>query len=196
MKRWGFRGQPASHGVSLTHRSLGATGARQDPGKVWKGKKMHGRMGGDNRTMKSLLLYEVNTKLNLLLVKGCVPGRKGTLLRITDATFKPFEKPPPFPTFLPQLGELEKLPPSVYAEMKKPWPKSAEPEDAMSDEEFKKKMRPDHSVLEERVKNYVKNQREAWKKYNVNNTLEVRKQRRKEYNVAKKKWLEDEDEED
>lgn len=54
MKRWGFGGLPATHGVSLTHRSLGATGARQDPGKVWKGKKMHGHMGNERVTTQNL----------------------------------------------------------------------------------------------------------------------------------------------
>jgi large subunit ribosomal protein L3 len=59
MKRWGFSGLPATHGVSLTHRSLGATGARQDPGKVWKGKKMHGHMGNERRTIPNLKVISV-----------------------------------------------------------------------------------------------------------------------------------------
>ena len=59
MKRWGFSGQPASHGVSKTHRSLGSTGQCQDPGKVWPGKKMPGRMGGKRVTTQALLVYKV-----------------------------------------------------------------------------------------------------------------------------------------
>ncbi len=58
MKRWGFAGQPASHGNSLAHRMPGATGACQDPGKVWKGKKMAGRMGGKQRTVQSVYVYK------------------------------------------------------------------------------------------------------------------------------------------
>lgn len=59
MKRWGFGGQPASHGTSKAHRSAGGIGACQDPGKVWKGKKMAGRMGGATRTAQSLFVYKV-----------------------------------------------------------------------------------------------------------------------------------------
>lgn len=59
MKRWGFKGQPASHGVSLAHRSPGAIGGRQDPGKVWKGKKLPGCMGDERRTVHHCLVYKV-----------------------------------------------------------------------------------------------------------------------------------------
>lgn len=88
MKRWGFHGLRASHGVSVSHRSLGSTGANQDPGKVWKGKKMAGRMGGDTVTVSSVRVYAVDTKEKLLLLRGSIPGPKGGLLEIRDAVIR------------------------------------------------------------------------------------------------------------
>jgi large subunit ribosomal protein L3 len=76
MKRWGFRGQPASHGVSVTHRSLGSTGCRQDPGKVFKGKKMPGHMGRVQQTTRGLWVYKIDVDRNLIYVRGAVPGHK------------------------------------------------------------------------------------------------------------------------
>ena len=63
MKRWGFAGQPASHGNSLAHRAAGSIGGCQDPGKVWPGKKMAGRMGGDTRTVQSVYVFKVCTRI-------------------------------------------------------------------------------------------------------------------------------------
>ncbi len=85
MKRWGFHGQPASHGVSLSHRSIGATGGRSDPGRVFKGKKMAGRMGGDRVTVKKLRIMRIDTALNCLWVKGSVPGHDNSILRVLDS---------------------------------------------------------------------------------------------------------------
>eukprot|EP01095_Lingulamoeba_sp_RSL-Kostka_P017067 TRINITY_DN865_c2_g1_i1.p1 TRINITY_DN865_c2_g1~~TRINITY_DN865_c2_g1_i1.p1 ORF type:complete len:459 (+),score=193.64 TRINITY_DN865_c2_g1_i1:33-1409(+) len=118
MKRWGFGGGPASHGASKSHRSLGSTGACQDPGRVWKGKKMAGRMGHKNRTVKNLFLWKIDTKMNLLYVKGSVPGKPGTWLRVIDAKNKkyPKEEIPPFPTFQPKEGE--EYPIDLQAKMK------------------------------------------------------------------------------
>lgn len=103
MKRWGFHGQPASHGVSLSHRAIGATGGRSDPGRVFKGKKMAGRMGGDRVTVKKLRILRIDTALNCLWVKGSIPGHDNSIVRILDSKcpenqklFK--EKSPPFPT--------------------------------------------------------------------------------------------------
>jgi large subunit ribosomal protein L3 len=76
MKRWGFKGLPASHGVSVVHRSLGATGQRQDPGKVFKGKKMHGRMGGDMKIVRNLRIIKLDTHYQMIYVIGSVPGPK------------------------------------------------------------------------------------------------------------------------
>ena len=60
MKRWGFKGQPATHGTSRTHRSLGSTGHRKTPGRTWKGKKMHGHMGRDQITVMGLMVYGID----------------------------------------------------------------------------------------------------------------------------------------
>lgn len=77
MKRWGFGGLRATHGVSISHRSLGSTGQCQDPGKVFKGKKMGGHMGARKRTQQGLEIVRVDVERNVLLVKGSVPGSKG-----------------------------------------------------------------------------------------------------------------------
>lgn len=85
MKRWGFHGQPASHGVSLSHRSIGATGGRSDPGRVFKGKKMAGRMGGEQVTVKKLRILKIDTALNCLWVNGAVPGHDNSIIRVIDS---------------------------------------------------------------------------------------------------------------
>ncbi len=82
MKRHNFGGLRASHGVSIRHRSPGSTGQRQDPGKVFKGKKMAGRMGGERVTVRNLVV--VGHEANLLLVKGCIPGAKGAYVEVRD----------------------------------------------------------------------------------------------------------------
>ncbi|MGB3722079.1 MAG: 50S ribosomal protein L3 [Pacificimonas sp.] len=85
MKRWGFGGLRATHGVSLSHRSHGSTGQRQDPGKVFKGKKMAGQMGNRFRTQQNLEIVETDIERGLLFVKGSVPGSKGGWLLVSDA---------------------------------------------------------------------------------------------------------------
>lgn len=77
MKRWNFRGLEASHGVSVSHRSHGSTGQRQDPGKTFKGKKMAGHMGVDNVTVKNLEVVMVDKEKSVIAVKGAVPGNAG-----------------------------------------------------------------------------------------------------------------------
>eukprot|EP00466_Bigelowiella_natans_P004523 jgi/Bigna1/58233/fgenesh1_pm.66_\ len=106
MKRWGFGGQAATHGVSKTHRHLGAAGACQDPGKVWKGKKMPGNMGNKTRTAECLQIFKIDVKRSLLYLKGSVPGNNGGFLKIRDALKRPFheETPPPFPTYVAEEG--------------------------------------------------------------------------------------------
>ncbi|KAF9166390.1 54S ribosomal protein L9, mitochondrial [Mortierella sp. AD011] len=110
MKRHGFGGQPASHGTSVTHRSLGSTGQRKDPGKVFKGKKMAGRMGGEQATVQSLKVMKIDNALNLIYVKGCVPGVDNQFVKVRDAVKKHGDKiapadvlPLPFPTAEPEL---------------------------------------------------------------------------------------------
>jgi large subunit ribosomal protein L3 len=88
MKRWNFRGLEASHGVSISHRSHGSTGQRQDPGKVFKGKKMAGRLGGENVKLQNLRIVEIDHVENIMLVCGGVPGAKGSKVVITDAKKK------------------------------------------------------------------------------------------------------------
>jgi len=103
MKRHGFAGMPASHGASKSHRSGGSTGQRQDPGKVFKGKKMAGRMGGKQRTVCNVWVVKVDPERNLIYVKGQVPGHKGNFVRLRDSVFKTpatlKELPLPFPTY-------------------------------------------------------------------------------------------------
>lgn len=111
MKRWGFKGLPASHGVSVSHRALGATGCRTDPGKVDKGKKMPGHMGNRNVTVQRLLVLKVDPILNCLYLRGSVPGHDNTVVRIFD-TKRP--RPGEWASLLKQLPHptcLEKIPP-------------------------------------------------------------------------------------
>ena len=82
MKRWNFGGLEASHGVSVSHRSHGSTGQCQDPGKVFKGKKMAGQMGGEQVKVLNLRVLKVIPESNLILVKGSIPGAKGAYLTI------------------------------------------------------------------------------------------------------------------
>jgi len=107
MKRWGFGGGPASHGNSKSHRSHGSTGNCQDPGKVWKGKKMAGRMGGERVTVKNLVLFKVDPVNNLLYVRGAVPGCISSWIQVKDAKNKEFKEIPPFPTHIKVPGEVE-----------------------------------------------------------------------------------------
>eukprot|EP00939_MAST-03C_sp_MAST-3C-sp1_P005276 g5276.t1 len=86
MKRHNFGGQPATHGASKSHRSIGSIGGCQDPGKVWKGQKMPGRMGNERVTTQSLHVEKIDPENNLIYVRGSVPGHKGNFVRITDAT--------------------------------------------------------------------------------------------------------------
>ncbi|MBT7942448.1 MAG: 50S ribosomal protein L3 [Alphaproteobacteria bacterium] len=97
MKRHGFAGLRASHGVSISHRSLGSTGQCQDPGRVFKGKKMAGQMGNVRVTTQNLKVAAVDTERGLVLVCGAVPGSKGGYVRISDAIKKKLPDGVPFP---------------------------------------------------------------------------------------------------
>ncbi len=85
MKRWNFGGMRATHGVSVSHRAHGSTGQRQDPGKVFKGKKMAGHMGQDQVTTLNLTVFRVDVERGLILIKGAVPGTEGAFVKIRDA---------------------------------------------------------------------------------------------------------------
>jgi large subunit ribosomal protein L3 len=84
MKRWNFAGLRATHGVSVTHRSHGSTGCRQDPGRVFKNKKMAGHMGQRRVTTLNLQVVAVDPELNVLMLKGCVPGSNGEYVLLRD----------------------------------------------------------------------------------------------------------------
>ena len=85
MKRWNFGGLRASHGVSVSHRSHGSTGQRQDPGKVFKGKKMAGHMGDKQRTMLNLEIIKSDPENNLLYLKGSIPGSKNSTVFLRES---------------------------------------------------------------------------------------------------------------
>lgn len=97
MKRHNFAGNRASHGVSISHRSHGSTGQCQDPGKVFKGKKMAGRLGNVKRTMQNLEVINTDNQEGLIIIKGSVPGPKGLIVTVCDA-IKNSSKDLPYPT--------------------------------------------------------------------------------------------------
>ncbi|XP_051245792.1 39S ribosomal protein L3, mitochondrial [Dicentrarchus labrax] len=111
MKRWGFKGQPASHGQTKTHRRPGASGPGGDPAKVFKGKKMPGMLGNINVTARGLKIWRVNTKYNVLYVHGSVPGHRNCLLKVKDTSLPNRSSTlinPPFPTyFTEEEGDLQ-----------------------------------------------------------------------------------------
>lgn len=97
MKRWGFGGLRASHGVSVSHRSHGSTGGRQDPGKTFKNKKMAGHMGVDRVTTQNLRVVRTDVERGLLLVEGAVPGVAGGWIYVRDAVKRALPKDAPQP---------------------------------------------------------------------------------------------------
>src|SRR5579884_3734685 len=97
MKRWNFGGLRASHGVSISHRSIGSTGGRQDPGKTFKNKKMPGHMGVERVTTLNLKVVQTDVERGLILVEGAVPGAKGGWITVRDAVKKQLPKEAPKP---------------------------------------------------------------------------------------------------
>jgi large subunit ribosomal protein L3 len=97
MKRWNFGGLRATHGVSVSHRSLGSTGNRQDPGKVFKNKKMAGQLGNERVTTLNLKVVQTDVERGLILVEGAVPGAKGGWITVRDAVKKTLPKEAPKP---------------------------------------------------------------------------------------------------
>jgi large subunit ribosomal protein L3 len=97
MKRHGFAGLRASHGVSISHRSHGSTGQCQDPGKVFKGKKMAGHLGDKRATIQNLEVMGVDRERQIVLIKGGVPGARGSFVRIRDAVKRALPASAPFP---------------------------------------------------------------------------------------------------
>jgi len=107
MKRWNFKGLRATHGVSVSHRSHGSTGQRQDPGKVFKNKKMAGHMGQDNVTTLNLTVFRVDVERGLILLKGAVPGTEGTFVKIRDAIKHAAPEGAPTPGAIKQAAKAE-----------------------------------------------------------------------------------------
>ena len=105
MKRHNFAGLEASHGVSISHRSHGSTGQRQDPGEVFKGKKMAGHLGAERVTVQNLKVVAIDAAKGLIMVKGGVPGSENTWVRVTDAVKKPAYASVPMPAGLKKVDE-------------------------------------------------------------------------------------------
>ncbi|MHA1598684.1 MAG: 50S ribosomal protein L3 [Alphaproteobacteria bacterium] len=139
MKRHGFAGLRASHGVSISHRSHGSTGQCQDPGKVFKGKKMAGHMGAVRVTGQNLEVVSTDSDRGLILVKGSVPGSKGGYVMIFDAVKKQHADDLPFPAALVG-GE---------APAEEAAPEEAAPEEAAVDEVAAEEAAPVETPAEE-----------------------------------------------
>lgn len=110
IKNYRFRRQPASHGNSVTTRVLGSTGCRQDPGRVFKMKKMYGRKGQDNTIQYCVKIFKIDVEKNILYLYGSVPGKAGTPIRIRDTTrYFPHQENMDighYPTFVEQPGKI------------------------------------------------------------------------------------------
>ncbi len=145
MKRWNFAGLEASHGVSISHRSLGSTGNRQDPGKTFKNKKMAGHLGVERVTTLNLEVAAVDAEKGLLLIKGAVPGSKGGFVMVRDAIKRARHADAPYPAGLLEVAapgpattaeeapEAAEMPAPDNAEVTEPErgaPESTEPESA------------------------------------------------------------------
>jgi large subunit ribosomal protein L3 len=109
MKRWNFGGLRATHGVSVSHRSHGSTGNRQDPGRVFKNKKMAGHMGARNRTQQNLEVVRTDPIRGLLFIKGSVPGHKGSWLTVSDAIKLPKNDSAPYPAGIVEQMKAEEV---------------------------------------------------------------------------------------
>lgn len=116
MKRWGFGGLRATHGVSVSHRSLGSTGQRQDPGRVFKNKKMAGHMGAKNRTQQNLEIVRTDVERGLIFVKGSVPGSKGGWLLVKDSVKIARPADAPYPAGIRQAANSNEAPAETPAE--------------------------------------------------------------------------------
>jgi large subunit ribosomal protein L3 len=116
MKRWNFGGLRATHGVSVSHRSIGSTGGRQDPGKTFKNKKMPGHLGVERVTTLNLKVVRTDVERGLILVEGAVPGVKGGWITMRDAIKKPAHKDLPVPGKFRVTGGTQEAPASATEE--------------------------------------------------------------------------------
>ncbi len=126
IKRHHFGGLRASHGVSISHRSHGSTGNRQDPGRVFKGKKMAGHMGDRRVTAQNLRIVATDDKAGLILVHGAVPGAEGGWVRISDAVKHAVPKEAPFPAGLRVQAKAPEAPAEAAPEAPEPAAETAE----------------------------------------------------------------------
>ncbi len=115
MKRWNFGGLRATHGVSLSHRSLGSTGQRQDPGKTFKNKKMGGHLGVETVTTQNLTVFRVDAERGLILIKGAVPGHEGSYVKVSDALKKALPADAPKPGGIKKAGAHKEAPAEATA---------------------------------------------------------------------------------
>jgi len=129
MKRHNFAGLRASHGVSVSHRAHGSTGNSQDPGKVFKGKKMAGHMGDSRATTQNLEVVSTDEERGLILIRGAVPGAKGSWVLISDALKRPLPEGVPFPAALRETAPAE----PEEAEAEEPVEETAAEETAAKD---------------------------------------------------------------
>jgi large subunit ribosomal protein L3 len=116
MKRWNFGGLRATHGVSLSHRSLGSTGNRQDPGKTFKNKKMGGHLGVETVTTQNLTVFRIDAERGLIMIKGAVPGSEGSYVRVSDAIKKGVHADAPKPGGFRKAGAETAAPAETPAE--------------------------------------------------------------------------------
>ena len=116
MKRWNFGGLRATHGVSLSHRSHGSTGQRQDPGKVFKGKKMAGHYGVERVTTQNLVIVRTDVERGLILIRGAVPGPEGSWVEIRDAVKVAAPAGVPTPAAFRKPGDLSIVQAEVASE--------------------------------------------------------------------------------
>ena len=114
MKRWNFGGLRASHGVSISHRSHGSTGNRQDPGRVFPGTKMAGHLGNETVTTQNIEVVKTDVDRGLIMVRGSVPGAKGGWVRLRDSVKRslPKEAPKPGAFRLPDAAQVQAAAPS------------------------------------------------------------------------------------
>ena len=134
MKRHNFKGLRASHGVSLSHRSHGSTGHSQDPGKVFKGKKMAGHMGDAGVTVQNLKVVSSDDDQGLILVRGAIPGAEGGWVLISDARKKKADVELPFPAALRGQVGAEEAPAEEEAVAGEAAPEETAPEEAPAEE--------------------------------------------------------------
>ena len=146
MKRHNFAGLEATHGVSISHRSHGSTGNSQDPGRVWKGKKMAGQYGNVNKTIQNLTVIDINDIDDLLYVKGSVPGPKNGYLTVRDA----IKSKLPENAFKPAGLKENKIPQKNSSDQKE-FAQDAEPKTTNENVEVKNEQLNDQKVTEQSI---------------------------------------------